>query len=401
MTHALDLPVEPARRIVELADQCVKCGLCLPHCPSYRVRGEEGESPRGRIAYAKALATGMIGTEGAIAAHLDGCLACGACEIVCPSKVSYLPLVIASRARGARTKAAARAARALRTFARSRLVWRLLQRARGLGRLAPMLRRWPRAAAALASLRGLPEPHATPRSRRSIAASRGSVVLFRGCVASAVDADTHEAAARVLATLGYEIVVPDLPHCCGALAAHAGAVVESAQDAARARDVLARTDATIVVSSASGCARHVREAAAAAGLSASDVLELIARELDSGFKLRPVARRVALLLPCTQRDAGGDVALRSLLARIPALELHVLPLQPRCCGAAGTYFVEQPEVARALRDERLDQIAALAPDLVLTTNVGCRIHLQAGLRARGMSLAVAHPVTLIAEAMRP
>src|SRR5688572_32027031 len=130
MTPALDRPAEPASRLVALADQCVKCGLCLPHCPSYRVRGEEGESPRGRIAYAKSLALGRVEASATMRAHLDGCLACGSCEVVCPSRVPFLELLAGTRAADTRTAHSTRVARRGRTLARSRLAWRLLQRVR-------------------------------------------------------------------------------------------------------------------------------------------------------------------------------------------------------------------------------------------------------------------------------
>ncbi|HET9483927.1 MAG TPA: heterodisulfide reductase-related iron-sulfur binding cluster, partial [Xanthomonadales bacterium] len=384
-------------RIAALADQCVKCGLCLPHCPSYRVRGEEGESPRGRIAYAKALALGSLGAGATMRRHLDDCLACGSCEVVCPSRVQYMELIVGTRARLPHGVAA----RSLRALARRPAAWRALQHLRFLAALAPLLRAWPRAFAALEALRGLPT--AVPGAARRTAAvgpSRGRVALFRGCVARAIDADTHEAAARVLARLGYDVAAPAAAHCCGALARHAGATAEASAQAGAAARVFAATGCESIVSTASGCAGEVRDAVArAAGLAADDVLALVAREAERLPALRTDARRVALMLPCTQRDAGGGAAVAAALARIPGLEVLPLPAQPRCCGAAGTYFVEQPGIARPLRDERLEQIEALAPDLVLTTNVGCRIYLQAGLRARGSALRVVHPITLLAEAL--
>ena len=387
-----------------LADACVKCGLCLPHCPSYRVRGEEGESPRGRIAFAKALALGSLERSARLDQHLDGCLACGACEAVCPSRVSYMEILGTTRALGARTARSRIVSRALRAMARSELARRLLLGLRGAHYLARYVRGWPRLAAALETLAGLPD-HAPPRMR-SLAAqrpSRGAIALFRGCLARTMDADTQAATALVLSRIGYDVISPEGEHCCGALALHAGAPAEAESDARAAVALFRNLGAAAIVTSASGCARQVHGAVSrAAGIACDDVLELLANDARyTSLPFRHVPRRVALMLPCTQSHAGGEHPVRAALARIPGLDVRVLPLQPRCCGAAGTFFVEQPGTALPLRDERVEQILSLAPDLVLTTNVGCRIHLQAGLRARGSALAVCHPIKLIAEALTP
>ncbi|HVF36268.1 MAG TPA: (Fe-S)-binding protein [Candidatus Saccharimonadia bacterium] len=393
---------EAVARAVALADQCVRCGLCLPHCPSYRVRAEEGESPRGRIVFARALALGTLERSLKLAQHLDGCLACGVCEEVCPSRVSYIEIVVATRAAGTRTPRARAASRWLRAFSRSRVASRMLLGLRGAHRLARHARAWPRLAAALEALAGLPDrPGPRVRSIAADGAARAAVALFRGCIAREIDADTHAAATRVLSRLGYDVTVPTQAHCCGALALHAGETGEADCAALAAAAVFRTTGAAAIVTSACGCTGQVHGAVArAAGIAGHDVLALIASDPRyASLPLRSDPRRVALMLPCTQTQAGGHEPVRAVLARIPGLDVRVLPLQPRCCGAAGTYFIEQPEIAMPLRDERVDQILALAPDLVVTTNVGCRIYLQAGLRARGSALEVCHPITLVDGAL--
>ena len=386
-------------RLLDLADQCVMCGLCLPHCPTYRISLDEAESPRGRIALARALASGRLQAEATALQHLDQCLACLSCEKVCPSGVEYGEIITRSRAAQARVRpsrgvldrtlsdparlvALARIGAWLRADRWLPALGRLLPANSRLGALAREIPAAPRSAPAAPA-----KPHA-----------RGAVALFRGCVASVYDRHTHDAARTLLEALGYEVRIPDGTPCCGTLARHAGDASAADDQAAATRDALAATGASTVLVSATGCFGELRDRAAD-GMSIVDIHAFLASDAGlARLRLRPLPARVALHLPCTQVNVVGEVAsIRTLLARIPGLEIIELPLQPRCCGAAGNYFAEHPAIATRLRDEKLDQALAAEPVLVLTTNIGCRIHLAAGLRERGVSPRVMHPLALLAQ----
>lgn len=388
-------------RLLDLADQCVMCGLCLPHCPTYRIGLDEAESPRGRIALARSLANGTIPPGPTALRHLDQCLACLSCEEVCPSGVKYGEIITRSRVALARIRP------------RRRMLDRLLSDPARLVTLA-RVGAWFRANRWLPTLGRLLSPtsrlgalaRATPAvprlhrsaSPKSIAATRGAVALFRGCVASVYDRDTHAAARILLEALGHDVRVPDGTPCCGTLARHAGDADAADRQAAATRSALASTGATTVLVSATGCFGELRDHSSRER-SIVDVHAFLARDAGlARLRFRPLAARVALQLPCTQVNVVGEVAsIRALLARIPGLDVIELPLQPRCCGAAGNYFAEHPVIATRLRDEKLDQALESAPDLVLTTNIGCRIHLAAGVRERGVSPRVMHPLALLAQ----
>jgi len=388
-------------RLLELADQCVMCGLCLPHCPTYRISLDEAESPRGRIALARSIASARIAPGPAARKHLDQCLACLSCEKVCPSEVKYGEIITRSRAAEVRARP------------RRGVLDRLLS---DPGRLVALARigAWFRADRWLPALgRPLPatsrlgalarEIPAVPSLNRGASAkpvtpSRGAIALFRGCVASVYDRDTHAAARVLLEALGYDVRVPEGTPCCGTLARHAGDADAADRQAAATQTALASTGASKVLVSATGCFGELRDHASR-DQSIVDVHAFLARDAElSRLRFRPLAARVALHLPCTQVNVVGEVAsIRALLARIPQLDVIELPLQPRCCGAAGNYFAEHPVIATRLRDEKLDQALEVEPDLVLTTNIGCRIHLAAGVRERGVSPRVMHPLALLAQ----
>jgi glycolate oxidase iron-sulfur subunit len=393
-------------RIAALAGQCVKCGLCLPHCPTYRLAATEAESPRGRIAFAQALAEGKLDPSPSVLTHLDNCLACMACERVCPSKVHYGELITTTRTWLADAGTQARAASAMRwLIERPRLLGALLRVANLPGLRHILQSRAMRALLRpfgmdrmLAELPRLPRVDAKPV--RTPQDSRGRVGLFLGCVAASVDRDVHAAATVLLQTLGHEVVLPNGQGCCGALALHNGDAAQAQSLGAALHAAFAGTGVDTVLVSASGCFGTLRDHVFAdAKIRVREIHEFLAADsrIDS-LQFRPLEERVAVHTPCTQRNvARADGAVARLLARIPQLRIDALPAGPGCCGAAGDYFLRHPENADALLAQTLDAALAQSPQALVTSNVGCRIFLGNGLRERNPEIPVTHPLVLLAR----
>lgn len=393
---------ENSSDIVALADQCVKCGLCLPACPTYRVGRSEAESPRGRIAFARALADGELNVSPALRMHLDQCLTCLSCQQVCPSQVRYDELLVATRA-----QLRAQGGDTRRSLLASPFVLRAALRVANLPLLQQVLRsralrrllRGTTAGRALDELPRLPAMPAAPRSE--VPASRkGRVGIFPGCIAALADRDVHAAAARLLRALGYEPVLPRASVCCGALALHRGDRAGARALAARTRRAFVEAGVETVLVSASGCFGALRDLAGAGARAALRVREihefLDADEDVATLAFHPLQRRLALHTPCTQANvAHAGPAVERMLRRIPGIELVPLPLEPRCCGAAGDYFLRHAPIADALRAEKLGQAAALQPDGLVTSNVGCRLFFDNALRRDGSAVAVTHPLVLL------
>jgi glycolate oxidase iron-sulfur subunit len=383
-----------------LADQCVMCGLCLPHCPTYRLGRVEAEGPRGRIALARALTSGAMEATPSLVAHLDHCLGCLSCQKVCPSQVQYDEILVGTRAH----LAAANPDRTtwlndpqrLTRLARLGAITQAHRWLPLLARVLPSTSRWRRMAATLPPA---PRPFAVTAPKPA-AASGQRVALFRGCVASVYERDTLDAARVLLEACGHNVVELEGTRCCGALPRHAGDVARARHEADGTREALTASGATVVVTCSSGCHGDLRdEVAAGTDVRVVDVHAFFAADpAFAKLRFRARAARVALHLPCTQVNVVGALAqIRALLARIGELVVLELPEQPRCCGAAGSYFIEQPAIADRLQGEKLDQVDALAPDLLVTTNIGCRIHLGNGLRARTSAIPVLHPLALLVQ----
>lgn len=390
-----------AANLLADADRCVKCGLCLPHCPTYRLNRSEAESPRGRIALAQGLASGQLPASERLVAHIDNCLSCRACEAVCPAKVPYGRIadatreLLASPARGRPTRLLA----ALLDRAPVRAVLRtglwLLQRLLGSPSASPRLPRWLRYRPNPARLRAVPAP------------AIGKLGLLVGCVGDVLERSVLADSLRVLAALGIEAAVPPGQGCCGALNQHAGLAADARRQAAR--NALAFAGCETVLALASGCGASLRDLGAATDGAPAlapkvrDLCGFLADHPQAGaLPLRPLPLRVAIHSACTQTNVfGAGGAIRRLLASIPELELVDLANDSGCCGAAGTGFLTTPEQADRLLAPKLDAASALQPQVIVSANIGCALHLAAGLRGRGLNVEVLHPVSLLARALVP
>jgi glycolate oxidase iron-sulfur subunit len=382
---------------------CVACGLCLPHCPTYRVTGEESASPRGRIAAMRSVAEGLSEPDETFAGFMDLCLVCRACEDVCPSHVPFGRM--AERARVQVEPLRSRRARFLRwlgldvVLPSRKLLW-LIAALQPLGRIV-LPRRVRSLVPGRSELFGR-----LPRVTEPSGEVRGTVALLSGCVQDRWFRSVNHATIRVLVRNGWRVVVPRTQRCCGALAAHHGRL-----DTARAlaqRNVRAFADAHVVVVNAAGCGSHLKEVSEllgtdeAAALSAKvrDVMELLH---DEGLTTSPSADvgvdRVAYHDAChALRAQHIKHQPRALLRRIPGLDVAEIPDGDVCCGAAGLYNVLEPEMSSELRRRRAEAIASTDASVVASANPGCTMQIAEGLRELGASIEVVHPIELLDRA---
>lgn len=384
---------------------CVQCGLCLPHCPTYRLTGLDTASPRGRLMAMSAVASGELEVDDSFRDIMGFCLQCRACEAVCPGLVPF------GRAmEGARAEVAAQApepGRRLRAFVLGRVLasptlMRLVtfgaRAVRGLG----LRRLLPKSLAG--SLSGM-RPLKGSRSLRGTIdgpGERGTAALLAGCIMDVWFPDVQEATVELLVRAGYRVVVPEKQTCCGALAAHDGAATEAQRLAARNVEALAGVD--LVVATAAGCSAHLAEygnwAEGGGDLAARsrDVTMVVADLITEGALPRLPQNRgtVAVQDPCHLRHAQRETAApRTILAAAGYQPVDVDPTG-MCCGAAGIYSVLHPETSRELGRRKADEVGSTGSTLVASANPGCEMQLRQHLDDW---YRVAHPVELYLEAL--
>ena len=408
---------------LDLIGDCVHCGFCLPTCPTYVLWGEEMDSPRGRIVLMK---EGHEEISAPLVTHLDRCLGCMACVTACPSGVQYDKLIEDARPQLERNMERPPLERAHR-----RLIFGLFTRPGRLRAVAP--------GAALAQKLGLPRLARRPRVRRlaprlaamvamtpeaSVRRSlsrlperfeargeqRGTVALLQGCVQRVFFGHVNEATARVLAAEGFEVHVPGLPRCCGALPMHAGEDPEARALAKATIEELERFDTVVV--NAAGCGSAMKDyghllrdepewaqRARAFAEKVRDVSELLV-EAGPRAQRRPVEMKVAYHDACHLAHAQGVRGQpRELLRGIPGLELVEPAEWELCCGSAGIYNLVQPEPAAQLGERKARNLLDTGAEAVVAGNPGCVLQISAHTERLGRRLSVLHPMELLARAV--
>ena len=407
---------------------CVHCGLCLNHCPTYKLWGLEADSPRGRIRQIVLVDQGRLPLGDSFVKHIDQCLDCRACETACPSGVEYGKLVEAARAQIEQNYRRPFFSRLARDMVfrvllpypkRIALVARLLyfyQRsglqsiARGTGILRLL---------GLADREKLLPPidrqfffSNLGRTYPAMGQRRARVGLFAGCVAQVSFSALHEATIRVLTANGCEVVVPGGQMCCGALAAHAG-VRDVARSLARTNlDVFLGGEFDAVITNAAGCGSTLKEydhlfpagsneheKARAFRAKMRDATEFLA-ELGISAHLRALSVKVTYQDSCHLLH-GQKVreAPRKLLRSIPGLELVEMAMADYCCGSAGSYNVTETQTSLALLAEKMKHARATNAPMIVTANPGCLLQMRAGAEIHGTGQEVVHVMELLDRAL--
>ncbi|OLC50073.1 MAG: hypothetical protein AUI58_02130 [Chloroflexi bacterium 13_1_40CM_2_70_6] len=390
---------------------CISCGLCLNDCPTYRVLGEEADSPRGRIQLIRDLVTveggsvpfGSPGPPSArLVEHLEACLVCRACETACPSGVPFGRIMEGAREvlrerepTGPLTRALRRAGLdTLTRPGRLAVLARLADLARRLG-LMWLAAKVPGRIGWLAAL----APRMEGAPFRLVDRPGPDATVLAGCVMRAAFGETDRATVRLLEREGFAVSMPIEQTCCGALHAHAGEG-ERARELARLNiDAFAGSDATIVVNAA-GCGAHMKaygelladdeawaERARAAAARVRDLSEVVKpRPLDASRPIR-VVYQDACHLAHGQRIRTQP---RALLQSVQGLTLVDIADPERCCGSAGIYNLTHPDISAQLQRDKVAAILAARPDVVVSANPGCVLQIAAGLRAAGAAIPIVH-----------
>ena len=387
---------------IPAAGDCMRCGMCVAGCPTFRLFAIEEETPRRRIRTISKILVENLAISADERMHLDNCLQCRVCETVCPSKMAYGQLFDQAQAQlGIKPKGLAKPA------------LRLIENKRWRNRIMPLLAlylksgmRKPLAKTGFLKWLGLADAEAVLKQPALQAmasryptrvARRGCVALFTGCIAEAFDRDTLSAAIKLLNAIGYEVLVPPDQGCCGAIHQHNGQSAAGMIDQNIA--VFNTLDVDAVLHCASGCGAMLGEYQshdiAAAGdfrQRLADINDFLLKHWPDDLQLLPLDLKIAVHEPCSQRNVlKNPQTVYALLEKIPGLNVVPLADNQVCCGAGGSYMLTHPENAVQLRGLKYRAIKEAEADSVVSSNFGCAVFLATD------AAPVAHPLSLLAR----
>jgi glycolate oxidase iron-sulfur subunit len=392
---------QSAEAIESILRSCVHCGFCNATCPTYQLRGDELDGPRGRIYQMKQYFEGAPANQ-EMQLHLDRCLTCRSCETTCPSGVNYSHLLEIGRESIEKDLPRSIDQRGLRwaitQFLNSGWIFKLsIQAAQKC--------RWFLPKKLTESI-----PMIKPPIAEVIGQHERQVLMLSGCVQPALAPNTNAAAKQLLHRLGLSVIEIDQNNCCGAVGMHTSQIEQGKAQARGLIDVWwpkIESGVEAIVFTASGCGVSIKEYGtifkdeigyAEKGQTISDLAldlsQLVAKEIKNQNITIDNPKRVAFHSPCTmQHGLGLKGIVESLLTNAG---YHVCQVaDPHlCCGSAGTYSILQPEISKQLQANKQTALTVDSPELIATANIGCQLQI-----GQGSQVPVVHWVELLNDAL--
>ncbi len=384
------------QKILTLADHCVKCGLCSSQCPTYRLKQDENESPRGRIAIAQGLAQGAITANEKASEHLSNCLQCRRCESLCPSDVKYGELIQLSHELLSQKTQQPNRLMLLAITLCSKLTHKMWSTLAHLP-VTPFLR--------LSKLgrRLLPRRIKPTVMRASTTPLKPSIFLFTGCLSHILDKSSLQACINLLQTCGYVVNIPSKQVCCGSMASRQGIRALAQICATKNQHAFADHLNDPILFFTTGCGSQLKNYKSDSNndIGFADRATSISYFLNhcpafAQLQFSSLKQRVLIYTPCSEQNALKQAGLtQALLERIPNMELLSLPLNTGCCGASGLHLMTHSAQADRIRNPLLDQIISLSPDIIVSPNYPCNLHIQSGLKEKNLDIPIIHPIELL------
>ena len=411
---------------------CIRCGRCLPVCPTYQQTQLEMFSPRGRLSLLRAVEDGQLDLTAGVEEHLYHCLDCRACNTVCPPGVRIGELIVHGRVAieekrprpwlmkfmlqnvliGAeRAEIISAPLRFVQAFGLDRFGAWLLGGIPGVGKkLRELVQLAPRMGKPIRSELELVTPAKGEKRHR--------VAFFLGCMMNVAMPDTSRATVRMLTKLGCEVVTPQGQACCGA-PQDDQAMRSLSRDFARRNIALFEkhlSHVEAVVTDCAGCSGALKEyaewlrddpkwAERAKKFSAEvrDVTEYADSIWPNELRPRYSARvRATYHDPCHLSNIQNvRKQPRNLLKRVDGLEMREMAdsFPVRCCGSAGIYNITHTPMALELLDRKMDDVNATGAELVVSANPGCLMQLEWGVKRGGKKMQVKHLVQVLDESI--
>lgn len=414
---------------------CMRCGFCLPTCPTYIQSGyKEPHSPRGRIALMKAVVDGLIEPDEDVENTLNVCLGCRACEPVCPSGVNYGHLLEEARDIINQNKKFSVPVKAVRKVVfeglfphqnRMRTLTGLIgfyQRS-GLQTLTHktgIMKLFPETLATMdLVLPKVPKMKAMkdrPSFLPAESTKKKQVAFFTGCLMDTMFLETNNATMKLLQLAGCDIVIPKTQSCCGALHGHAGEKSGAKELAKRNIKAFENLNIDYIITNAGGCGAYLVDYdyllkddpdwAERAKQFVSKIKDITAILVELDFHKRTDLRLTPQVITyqdsCHLRNVMRTSSEpRMLLEAIQGATYREMKDADRCCGSAGIYNIVHSELSMEFLDYKMDRVHETEAATIVTANPGCLLQMKLGIEREGLShkMRGIHIVDLLLEAI--
>ncbi|MCY7751875.1 (Fe-S)-binding protein [Bacillus haynesii] len=414
---------------------CMRCGFCLPSCPTYIESGfQESHSPRGRIALMKAVVDGTIEPDEDVERSLELCLGCRACEPVCPSGVNYGRLLEEARDIIQQNKKHAFPVKVLRRAVfkglfphqnRIRALTGMLgiyQRSgmQNVIRKSGLLRLLPdhlvKMEAVLPKVPDMKQLKKRPHLLPAIGERKKRAAFFSGCLMDTLFLDTNTATIELLRLAGCEIIIPEQQTCCGALHGHSGEKSEAILLAKRNIQAFEDSNADFIVTNAGGCGAFLKEydhllkddsewrvRAASFTRKLKDFSSVLSELNFDQQSLELPQQIVTYQDSCHLRNVmKTSVEPRRLIRSIKGIEFKEMQNAESCCGSAGIYNIVESEMSMKILDTKMEAAAATRAATIVTANPGCLLQMKLGIERAGLTdrVRAVHLADLLLEAVQ-
>jgi glycolate oxidase iron-sulfur subunit len=403
---------------------CMRCGMCLPACPTYRETFLETASPRGRVALVRKLQEGELDQSERLLEYLAMCLDCQACASACPCGVNAGELVaeFTCERKGGDglgfmeelilRKLVPHPDRLEASMVPMRLYQRtgLQKLVRKLGILKMFPKPLERMEGLLSDLPARPLRQELHEVTHAVGTERGTVGFFLGCVMSLIFSDASRATIKLLSSLGYRVITPKNQVCCGAPNMLAGDLAGLKEAARTNVELFGGYEVDFIVTDCGGCGAELKKYghhldgdgdAEAFSSRVMDISQVLAQHSDDlRGKLKPLPIEVTYHDPCHIAHCQGiRREPRELLKLVPGLAYRELESADACCGSAGTYNIERPEMSDRILQRKLDTIRATGAEVLVTSNPGCLLQLKKGLADQLPDVRIMHLTELLHASM--
>lgn len=391
--------------LLSKTDTCVKCGLCLPHCPTYQLEQQEAESPRGRINLIQGLASNALLPDSALQQHLENCLKCARCETACPAQVPFTELLYECKAWLNNNKTKHRLqGNWLLMYSKSTFINKSsnLFASYCINILPKKILLWLMNYQLINYLFISKILSSSSIIKPQIKSEKPYIGLFIGCTGHLFARNAINATASLLNQLGYNIYFPKTHHCCGGLLKSSGKLKQARQLEEKNTKLFKTKQIKQWISIASGCHDFLKQSSYSQKQrhKLTDIYSLIIKNKAVTFK--PFPKKIALFIPCSfKKDKAASDNLIIILKKIPQAKLILLEEQYGCCGASGMNALTQPQKALSYVQPILNQILQKKPDLILSNNTGCTLHLSRALMLKHAKFKILHPNELLSRLITP